>query len=385
MNQIHLQEVECLLALAEELHFGNTAARLGCSQSRVSQLISGLEAHVGARLVERTSRRVSLTRFGAQFVDEIRPAYTALDTVFAHARDRARRGALCELRIGFHGSVYEEITLAFRRLRAQHEVTVMLSEIPLGSPFSDLLGGRLDAVVVELPVHEPALTVGFRFPPQDQLLAVAAAHPLAVRDEADVEDLAGLDVLYRSGDAPDYWRHARVPPATPAGRPIRSTTGIATIQEGLALVAGGEHAMLVCRPLAERSHREDVRYLPVHGLDEPSQLGLVWRTDGAGPQLATLARLLREEFGRDADSPARPGRRTHGDTAGAAGSAGRGAPAASGPTGSVGSVGPVGRAASTGPAAPAASAGPTEGRGPGGRRRTCAVAAPEGRSDSGSA
>ncbi|AOS61942.1 LysR family transcriptional regulator [Actinoalloteichus hymeniacidonis] len=298
MNQLQLQQLECLLVLAEELHFGHTAARLGCSQSRVSQLVSGLESRVGARLVERTSRRVALTRFGAQFVDEVRPAYAALDMVFTNARQRAGRGTLCELRIGFHGSVYEEITLAFRRLRAEHDVAVMLSEIPLGSPFQALLDGRVDAVVVELPVHEAALSIGFRFPPQDQLLAVSAAHPLAARGEADIEQLANLDLLHRSGDAPEYWMNARVPRATPAGAPIRSSTGITTIQEGLALVAGGEHAMLLCRPLAQRTLREDVRYLSVDGL-APSQLALVWRTEHAGEQLASLAELLHDEFAAD--------------------------------------------------------------------------------------
>ncbi|MFC9063814.1 MULTISPECIES: LysR family transcriptional regulator [Streptomyces] len=300
MNQIQVQEIECLLALAEELHFGRTAARLGCSQSRVSQLIAALERRVGVRLVDRTSRRVELTRFGAQFVAEVRPAYGTLATVVAHAQERARRGALCQLRIGFHGSVYEEVTEAFRQLRARHGVTMALSEIPLGSPFSAVLDGRLDAAVVELPVREAALTVGFRFPPQDRLLAVASSHPLAASGagRVPVEELAGLDIVHPTGDAPDYWMVARVPRATPAGAPIRSTAGISTVQEGLALVASGEHAMLVCRPLAERATRGDVRYLAVDGLDEPSQLGLIWRTDRAAPQLTVLARLLHEEFTR---------------------------------------------------------------------------------------
>ncbi|MDT0268543.1 LysR family transcriptional regulator [Streptomyces sp. DSM 44915] len=302
MNQVHVQEIECLLALAEELHFGRTATRLGCSQSRVSQLVAGLERRVGVRLVERTSRRVALTRFGAQFVDEVRPAYQTLSQVVGQARERARRGALRQLRVGFHGSVYEEIAEAFRQLRVRHEVTVALSEIPLGSPFSAVLDGRLDAAVVELPAREAALTVGYRFPPQDRLLAVAASHPLARAGRADVEELAGLDVLHPTGDAPDYWRVARVPAATPLGVPIRSTTGITTVQEGLALVATGEHAMLVCRPLAERTTRGDIRYLPVHGLDEPSQLGLIWRTDRTTPQLGALAGLLADEFAR----PSRP-------------------------------------------------------------------------------
>ncbi|MBH1937484.1 LysR family transcriptional regulator [Streptomyces sp. AV19] len=303
MNQVHVQEIECLLALADELHFGRTAERLGCSQSRVSQLVAALERRVGARLVERTSRRVELTRLGAQFVDEVRPAYETLASVFARARERAGRGGLSQLRVGFNGSVYEEVTEAFRRLRAHHEVTMALSEIPLGSPFSAVLDGRLDAAVVELPVREAALTVGFRFPPQDQLLAVAASHPLAGTDRVHVEELAGLDLLHPAGDAPGYWMAARVPRSTPAGAPVRSSMGIATVQEGLALAASGDHAMLVCRPLAERSTRGDLRYLVIDGHDQPSQMGLIWRTDRTTSQLATLARLLREEFARGDPAP----------------------------------------------------------------------------------
>ncbi|GAA2919103.1 LysR family transcriptional regulator [Streptomyces thioluteus] len=296
MAQVNVQELECLLTLAEELHFGRTATRLGCSQSRVSQLVAGLERRVGVRLVERTSRRVELTRFGAQFVDEVRPAYETLTTVLARARDRAGRGALQELRIGFHGSVYEEVTEAFRRLRAHHEVTMALSEIPWGSPFSAVLDGRLDAVVAELPLREAELTVGFAFPPEDRLLAVASSHPLAGAARVHAEELAGLDLLRPTGDAPDYWTAAHAPHSTPSGAPIRSTRGITTVQEGLVLVAAGEHAMLVCRPLSERITRGDVRYLVIDGLDDPSRMALIWRTDRAIPQLTALAGLLHEEF-----------------------------------------------------------------------------------------
>lgn len=310
LNQVHVQQIECLLVLAEELHFGRTAERLGYSPSRASQLVSALEGRIGARLVERTSRRVALTRFGAQFVAEVRPAYENLAATFQRARDRAMRGALRELRIGFHGSVHEQVAEAFRLLRAEHDVTVALSEIPLGSPFSDVLAGRLDASLVELPVHESELTVGFRFPPQDQFLAVAATHPLAREARVQegrlhVEALAGFDLLRPAGDAPDYWMAARVPPTTPAGAPIRSDTSVNTVQEGLALVAAGAHAMLACRPLAEGITRGDLRCLPVDGLAESSQLGLVWRTDAATPQLSALAQLLTGVYEREAASEAR--------------------------------------------------------------------------------
>lgn len=295
MHQVQIQQIECLIILAEELHFGRTAERLGLSQSRVSQLIAALEARVGARLVERTSRRVALTRLGEQFVKEVRPAYRALATTFARARERAMHGTLEELRIGFTGTVYEEIAHSFRIMREEHGVAVDMRDLPVGSPFSAVLNGEVDAAIVELPVHEAELTVGYHFPPEDQVVALAQHHRLAERDAIDVEELAELDLLHRIGDAADYWKAARTPPATPAGVPISSSAGITTIQQGMALAASGQYALLVCRPVLEYNSRRDVRFVPVRGLERTSQLGLVWRTDNTTPALTALARLIERE------------------------------------------------------------------------------------------
>ena len=295
INPIRVQQLECLVTLAEELHFGRTAERLGYTQSRASQLIAALEAHVGARLVRRTSRRVSLTALGEQFVAEVRPSYRSLATTFARARERAMRGALQELTVGFTGMVYEEITRTFRALHDQHEVVVNVQDLPLGSPFSAVLSGEVDAAIAEMPVHESELTVGFRFPAQDQLLAVGLGHPMAHRTVIDVEELAEVDLLHRIGDAPDYWKTARTPAATPSGAPIMSSGGFTSLEQGLTLAATGGRALLVCRPVADRSLRGDLHFVPVHGLERTSQIGLIWRTDRTGPPLPALVELLEDE------------------------------------------------------------------------------------------
>ena len=109
----------------------------------------------------------------------------------------------------------------------------------------------------------------------------------------ETAQLADVDLLYRLGDASDYWKAACTPPATHGGPPILSTTGIITIQQGVALAASERHALLACKPLAEHHARTDLRSIPVRGLEATSQLGLVCRTDRAIPQLAALAQLLK--------------------------------------------------------------------------------------------
>ena len=74
--------------LAEELHFGRTALRLNTSQPVVSRTVKELERDVGVTLVERSARRVSLTRAGRLFLARAR---TALENIAAGTRE-ARSG-----------------------------------------------------------------------------------------------------------------------------------------------------------------------------------------------------------------------------------------------------------------------------------------------------
>src|SRR5580765_1342717 len=58
--------------LAEELHFGRAAARLGIAQPFLSQKMRTLEEAIGSPLFLRTSRRVTLTDAGAAFLESAR-------------------------------------------------------------------------------------------------------------------------------------------------------------------------------------------------------------------------------------------------------------------------------------------------------------------------
>ncbi|WP_306193256.1 LysR family transcriptional regulator, partial [Streptomyces sp. MK5] len=84
------RELRYFVAVAEELHFGRAAHRLGIAQPPLSRAIAGLERRLGAALLERGSRGVTLTGAGAVLLREAR---AALDAVEAAER-RTRRAAL---------------------------------------------------------------------------------------------------------------------------------------------------------------------------------------------------------------------------------------------------------------------------------------------------
>src|SRR5260370_2187958 len=88
-NAVELRELRIFLALAEELHFGRTAEQLHISQPGVSEAVRSLEARIGARLFERTSRRVSLTPAGEELRGNLIPVLAAVDRALAQASDHA--------------------------------------------------------------------------------------------------------------------------------------------------------------------------------------------------------------------------------------------------------------------------------------------------------
>ncbi|MGV5329913.1 LysR family transcriptional regulator [Pseudomonas aeruginosa] len=181
---MELRHLRYFIAVAEELHFGCAAERLGISQPPLSQQIQALEEEIGARLFERTNRRVELTDAGRLFLDESRQVLAQVDKAVLLAR-RAHLGELGELKIGFTSSAPFTSTIpssihAFRK--AYPDVHLDLQEMSSRQVLKALLEESLQVGVIRplaLPdaVHWVEL---FREP----LVAVLRAdHPLAAGSE----------------------------------------------------------------------------------------------------------------------------------------------------------------------------------------------------------
>lgn len=83
MSNENLRDLNAFVTVAEEGSFTRAAARLGVSQSALSQTVRNLEERVGIRLLNRTTRNVSPTEAGERLLSEVAPALEQIDRGFA--------------------------------------------------------------------------------------------------------------------------------------------------------------------------------------------------------------------------------------------------------------------------------------------------------------
>lgn len=93
MSNEKLRDLNAFVAVAEEGSFTRAAARLGVSQSALSQTVRGLEERVGIRLLNRTTRSVSPTEAGERLLAEVVPALEQIDRGFAQLGSLRERPA----------------------------------------------------------------------------------------------------------------------------------------------------------------------------------------------------------------------------------------------------------------------------------------------------
>ena len=83
MRRDELSDLAVFAVVAEERSFTRAAAKLGTSQSAVSQIVRRLETGIGIKLLTRTTRSVSPTEAGEQLLAALRPAFDEIDAGLA--------------------------------------------------------------------------------------------------------------------------------------------------------------------------------------------------------------------------------------------------------------------------------------------------------------
>jgi DNA-binding transcriptional LysR family regulator len=178
---MELQQMRYVVAVAETNSFTRAAERCLVVQSALSHQIARLERELGARLFERTSRRVRLTPAGAAFLPAVRQCLDAAERATAEVAATVGevRGRLAVGMISTVAAV--DIPGALREFRQQYpQVRISLRVSASEELVEQVTQGVVDVAFLGLPTTARPRGVGSRELARDRLVAVVASdHPLA--------------------------------------------------------------------------------------------------------------------------------------------------------------------------------------------------------------
>lgn len=235
---IELRHLRYFIAVAEELHFGRAAQRLGIAQPALSQQIQRLEAEIGAELFHRSRRRVELSAAGAAMLAQSRRALADASGAVDSAR-RAARGETGLLTVGFIESAAGLVLpRAVRSFRERHpRVELVLRELGVDAQLAGLHSGVIDVAIVRPPVEGEQLRVETVLE-EGLVVAVADDHLLASRRRVGPRTLAGEPLVLISREVvPGLYD--QIVALQPGGRAAEIAQEASSIQAVLALVAAG--------------------------------------------------------------------------------------------------------------------------------------------------
>ncbi|WP_280401997.1 LysR family transcriptional regulator [Nocardia carnea] len=289
---MEIRDIEIFLTLAEELHFGRTAARLHVSVARVSQAIKKQERAIGALLFDRDNRTVRLTAVGAQLRDDLVPVRAGLETSLRRARLSAT-GKAGVLRVGSLMLSGYDLEKYWSRFRDRYpQWNIQLSFARFVDPFAGLRRGDLDILIAWLPIEEPDLTVGPTITVERRVVGVAADHELSIEESAPSTVLR--DFCHPTTEsAPDYWVDSFISAQARKKAHIERTRVVTNTEELVHLTATGEIVTVQPRHAARYWNRPDLRWLPVPDL-LPLSYALVWRTTAETDAIRAFADVVRE-------------------------------------------------------------------------------------------
>src|SRR5687767_10458159 len=93
MQHGSLDDLRALIAVGQERSFTKAAAKLGVSQSALSQTVRELEERLGVRLLTRTTRSVSPTEAGERLLHTVGPRFEEIETELAAIRELREKPA----------------------------------------------------------------------------------------------------------------------------------------------------------------------------------------------------------------------------------------------------------------------------------------------------
>lgn len=294
MDDLETRELRYFVAVAEELHFGRAAERLGIAQPPLSRAIRQLERRLGVQLLDRNRRGVALTDAGRVL---LREAGTALDAVAAAARRTRRAGdprrpLVLATKAGASHELLQQLLDTVEREPGAPPVEVLLCEV--GEQARLLRDGQADVALMHRPYDDLAGFDSEDLYVEGQVAIVPAGHPLASRDKLTLAEVSHVPDL-------PIARWPRLDGSYPEGPgpEVRTQSKLAQ------LVALGKTLLVI--PASSRAWQWP-QHVAVPVVDAPDVTTvLAWPSSSRSLALASLVRSAAGLRGGALSSPERSG------------------------------------------------------------------------------
>lgn len=195
-----IQQLKYFLALAKELHFWNTAAKMNITQSALSRQIQSLENELGLQLFYRNKRNVKLTPAGKFLQEKWGQEVNQLESLHQLAR---------QIHLGEHGTIriahpdsisssilpdfVAKVTTAFPKLQLE------LLQLPYETQEDYLKNYRIDLAFTRDITPSPTIS-SRKIHTENLCLTLPEAHPFRTLEHISAQSLAGQKFLLTTGD-----------------------------------------------------------------------------------------------------------------------------------------------------------------------------------------
>jgi DNA-binding transcriptional LysR family regulator len=293
---MELRHLKYFVIVAEEENVTRAAARLHVSQPGLSRQIRDLEEELGVPLFYHRAKSLKLTEAGHLFLEEARAVLQRTEEAMRTVRDFAS-GPEGVIHVGFAPSLTTRILpSALRRFHdACPRVRVQLHDLTTEEMVAGLGGETLHAALCVRPSGPmPRSMTYHELGSCRPCVAFPSAHPLARKENLELQDLTGESVLaYSSSDYPEYhrwfallFRKLRRSPSIVAQydssaaliAAVESGAGIAIVQEGFECLAG-QRLML----------------RTIEGSAQPFSFGVLWNRKFLTPASQKFVHVVRTQ------------------------------------------------------------------------------------------
>jgi DNA-binding transcriptional LysR family regulator len=298
MNRPSLWELECFVAVAEELHFSNAAKRLHISQPPLSRQIQALETKLGVQLLRRKTRTVELAPPGEVFLGDAREILQHLDRA-SLAAHRSAGGEIERLRVGFVSALLGpdliQVLRSFRHERPTCQIELV--DLPSADQLRRIENGTLDGGLIGgAPAKHSSDLKFLVWKTERWMVGLPESHPLSAKMVLSLPELRNERWVLTSRAASPALRQRFDELCTAAGFRPRIVLESDRGQAVLAMVAAGDGIGLFAETLTRLIDR-GVVFRPLNSRRAVLEHTLVWQANKNSEALLAFQKILRRQAG----------------------------------------------------------------------------------------